>query len=173
MIPSPATFWQSTEHVAPQIVVLTGDMGAGKTGWCAELAAYVKALGLRVAGLLSPAVFDAGQKTAIDVLDLASGRRQRLAVRRSAPDSLSTTPNWQFDGAVLAWGDAVLGALGACDLLVIDELGPLELIHRQGWQQALPLLAKQQYQAACVVVRQSLTPIFCERFPTAKVLSLN
>lgn len=173
MMPSPAAFWHSVGKATSQIVVLSGDIGAGKTTWCARLATHVRAQRLHVAGLLSLGVFDAGEKIAIDLLDLSSGEQRRLAVRRSTPDPHSMTRNWQFEPATLAWGDAVLGALNACDLLIIDELGPLELLHNQGWQNAFLLLKKRQYRVACVVVRRALAPIFCERFPVAQTFMLD
>lgn len=137
-------------------VIVTGAIGAGKTTWCAGLIAYARAQGWSVAGVSSPGVFADGQKIAIDLLDLATGQRRRLANRRSTPDPASPTPNWAFAPDVLAWGDALLRGIDRADLLVIDELGPLELQHDQGWVAALPLLHRQAYRLACVVVRPSL-----------------
>lgn len=169
---SPAAVWAKFSPSRGSQIVVTGDSGAGKTTWCAELAAYVRGLGLQVAGLSSPGVFVDGQKTGISLVDLASGERRQLATRRLIRDEASPTPNWQFNAETLAWGEAVLKRIASCDLLVIDELGPLELLHGQGWHYALPLLEQRCYTLACVVVRPGLLARFQQLFPLAQVIDL-
>jgi nucleoside-triphosphatase THEP1 len=173
MIPSADALWADCQREQGRLIVVTGEIGAGKTTWCSALIARARASGGRIAGLLSPGVFVDGQKVAIDLLDLASGQRRRLAERLAIPDPTSPTPRWRFDAETLAWGDAVLRAVEACDLLVIDELGPLELVHGQGWRSAVPLLERRQYRAACVVVRRSLLSLIAAAFPEAKVIALD
>lgn len=172
MIQSLAEVWPLFDSPAPALIVITGPSGAGKTTWCAELVAQARERGLRVAGLLSPGVFDDGHKWAIDVVDLTTGARRRLALRRSSPDPTSPTRNWQFDDDALAWGSAILAAQGPCDLLIVDELGPLELQHGQGWHQALPLFERSAYRLACAVVRPGLLAHFTARFPVAGVIEV-
>ena len=50
------------------------------------------------------------------------------------------------------------------DLLIIDELGPLELIHQTGWQAARDVLRSKDYSLGLVVVREELRSVFCEQF---------
>ncbi len=171
MTPTPAKVWESCPP--EQIIVVTGEIGAGKTTWCAELVAHVRSMGLRAAGVSSPGVFIDGEKTAIDLIALASGERRRLAERLPAPDPTSPTPRWKFHPETLAWGDDILKAIDVCDLLVIDELGPLELRHHRGWQSALPLLRQRHYRAACVVIRRSLLEVFLAIFPDAGVIEID
>ncbi len=154
------------------MIVVTGEIGAGKTTWCLDLVAHVRSLGLHVAGLSSPGVFVDAEKVAIDLLDLSTYERRRLADRRSAADLASPTPNWYFHVEALAWGDDVLNSISGCDLLVIDELGPLELRHNRGWRSALPLLKRGCCRAACVVVRRSLLAEFLAIFPNAFVVEI-
>lgn len=170
---SPVEVWPPSE--GGQLLVVTGDIGTGKTPWCGDLIAHIQGQEptSKVAGLLSPGVFAAdGSKAAIDLRDLATGTQRRLATRRPSPDPASPTPNWDFEAETLTWGDEVLASVGPCDLLVIDELGPLELLHGRGWQHALPLLERGAYRLACVVVRTRLLNTFRERFPAAKVVTI-
>lgn len=169
----PADLWAEYHRAQAQVIVITGEIGAGKTSWCRELIAHVRQLGMQVAGLTSPGVFAGGQKIAIDLLDLASGERRRLADRLALPDAGSPTPNWKFHTETLAWGDSVLRAIDGCDLLVIDELGPLELRHNQGWQHALPLLKQGRYRAACVVIRRPLLTAFLAIFPDSVPIQID
>jgi nucleoside-triphosphatase THEP1 len=56
-----------------------------------------------------------------------------------------------------------LRAATPCDVLVVDELGPLELIHGKGWIVALDILQARNYRAALVVVRPCLLENFQAR----------
>ena len=172
MLPLPADVWTGYQPGSAQVIVVTGQVGAGKTTWCRDLIAHVRQTGGGVAGLSSPGVFVDEHKVAINLLDIANDEQRRLADRLAVPDDASPTRNWKFHAETLAWGDAVLRSVGICDLLVIDELGPLELLHNQGWQSALPLLKAGRYRVGCVVVRQSLLKAFLAVVPNADVIEV-
>lgn len=172
MTPAIDAVWAGCQGERGRLIVVTGAIGAGKTTWCGDLVAHVRASGGRAAGLLSPGVFMGGQKIAIDLLDIAGGQRRRLAQRLATPDPASPTPHWRFDAETLAWGDTVLKRIDACDLLIIDELGPLELVHGGGWRSAVPLLQRGDYCTACVVVRRSLLSLILTAFPGGEVIDV-
>jgi nucleoside-triphosphatase len=175
---SPGSFLASFfSQPAPQpaLVVVTGESGAGKTRWCQQLAELAAARGWKAAGLLSPAVFENGLKTGIDLLDLSSGERRRLAARRdpAAPQGDFDTRHWSLDAETLAWGNRALEHAGPCDLLIVDELGPLELVGGAGLQAGLELLDARRYRLACAVVRPSLLAAAQGRWPHSQVVSLD
>ena len=82
-----------------------------------------------------------------------------LAKVDDQPAALRTT-RYRFDADVMAWGAASLDAACPCDLLIVDEIGPLELERRQGWVNALNVLREGQFDLAVVVVRPSLIDAF-------------
>jgi nucleoside-triphosphatase len=141
---------------APPLWLISGVIGAGKTALCRALAGEARAAGWDVAGLLSPGVFEAGQKTAIQVEDLRSGERRLLASIEPRPGFDLPFGQWHFDRAALAWGNHVLEHSVPCDLLVVDELGPLELLHGQGFTAAQAVLAGGRYRLGIAVVRPAL-----------------
>jgi iron complex transport system ATP-binding protein len=162
--------FQKSRH-APQLVLVTGMSGAGKTTWCARLVEQARKQGLTVRGVLSPAVFEDGRKTGIDMVNLESGERRRLATLRDGRSGKLTTPQWQFDTEVMAEGDRILREAAEGDLLIIDELGPLEFGRGEGLMEGLRLLDERRYKVACVVVRSSLLPTAQQRWPHAQVVS--
>ncbi len=167
----PAHFLKET-YQTNKLFLITGESGTGKTSWCQQWVESVRADGRRVGGLLSPAVITDSQKVAIDLVDLATGERQQLAKARhtiSNPDVLTTT-KWQFDTAVLTWGNAVLRRVTAVDLLIIDELGPLEFERGQGLQAAFQLIEAACYGLAGVVVRPSLLATAQQHWPWAQTI---
>lgn len=85
----------------------------------------------------------------------------------------STVGCWQLDKSVLAWGNEILAGLKNEQIVVIDEIGPLELEAGDGFREALALLDEKRYRAALVVVRPALLPLARLRWPLAQAVDLN
>jgi nucleoside-triphosphatase THEP1 len=145
--------------MSKRIIILTGPPGSGKTTTCRHLADLTQQQGVDCAGLVCPARFDESRKVGIDVLNLRTGECHLLAEADQLPAALHTKA-YRFDVEAIAWGAAVLDTACPCDLLVIDEIGPLELERGQGWVNALNVLREGQYEVALVVVRPSLLDTF-------------
>lgn len=156
------------------LIIISGGRGVGKTTFCRAAVKSAQHAGWRVAGVLSPAVFERGSKVAIAVEDLSSGERcmlARLPVAGVAEEGIRT-PGWVFDEQALQWADEVLARAANCDLLVIDELGPLELERCQGWVHGLAALDAGKYRLALVVVRPELVEIARQRWRQAECIEL-
>jgi nucleoside-triphosphatase len=153
------------------LTFLTGPRGAGKTSFCAEFVLQMQGTGSSIGGFICPAVFDGGKKVGIDLLDVASGERRRLGLR-SQNKGDTTIGCWQLDKDVIAWGNQILAGLKNEQIIIIDELGPLELEKGYGYQEALHLLDEGRYRAALVVVRPALLGLARLRWPQAQVLDL-
>ncbi len=141
------------------IILLTGESGCGKTMLCVRVVAALKTRGVDVAGVLTLPRFADGEKIGMDVEDVRSGERIALA-ERAARGAGTADLEWKFDEGALARGAQMLRAATPCQVLIIDELGPLELIHHRGWIGALEILRTQNYRNALVVVRPSLVENF-------------
>ncbi|MDI6768906.1 MAG: nucleoside-triphosphatase [Anaerolineales bacterium] len=143
----------------PPIWMVSGLRGAGKSAFCRGIAQSAHHAGWDVAGLLSPAQIEAGVKTGILAEDLRTGVVHRLASTfRQSQDDLAFG-DWYFDRQTLEWGNRVLENSLLCDLLIVDELGPLELAHQFGWRAALEILPRAGYRLALVVIRPELQAI--------------
>ena len=133
---------------------------------------------LDLRGVYTPAVFENGRKAGIDAVLLPGAERFGFARRktgfdgdeRSAHTASSTSRTqrpqigWDFSADALARADVYLGGCAGCDLLVIDELGPLELVRGEGFVRGMRLLDERAVGAALVVVRPALLPAAEERW---------
>jgi nucleoside-triphosphatase THEP1 len=120
------------------------------------------------------------------VVDLSTGERfpfgsrgAPCAAASAANGSAATTdealPGWQLDAEAWARGNRILLASTPCDLLIVDELGPLELRAGRGWIEAFTALGSLDYRAALVVCRPWLVDELILRLgsPAPKVFEVD
>jgi nucleoside-triphosphatase THEP1 len=155
------------------LTILTGNRGSGKTRTCQRWVEKARQAGWTVAGLISPAVFEQGEKTGIDVVNLATGERRRLADRVDRQSGFHVTDHWDFSPVVVDWCNDVLGEIHPCDLLIVDELGPLEIYKNQGWVKAFDALRENLYRIAVVVIRPELMEDARSLWPDAGIVDLD
>lgn len=167
--------------------VLTGPVHVGKTTVCRAVADLAKQRGYCVRGILTPPILDkSGIRLGIEALDLATGERRVLARvwypddrargsvehARSGEHAGPHVGPYYFDPEALQWGqDVVARAIGmGCDLLIIDEIGRLELEQDTGFHQVLDLLRTSVIPRCLLVVRATLLDAFRRRIPELEFL---
>jgi nucleoside-triphosphatase THEP1 len=151
-------------------VVLSGPSRAGKTTVCRALIAEAEARGLAVAGVLTDDATAADGSRQQVAVDLHTGERRLLASAKGAATARTTggdptgaaagalagvpVGGWTFAEDGVAFGRAVLQTCltRSCDLLVVDQIGPLELLEGGGWSVAFELFARGDFELALVVV---------------------
>jgi len=154
-------------------IIITGALERGKTTLCGQLAMLAREAGWEVRGVLSPAVFvDGLRKVGIDLVNLSSGERRPLAHRDRPADGVRTE-RWNFIKDATEWGNAILSASVPCDLLIVDELGPLELVRGEGLLSGLTAIDGDNYRLAVVVIRPALLKIALERWPATEVVEIS
>ncbi len=151
---------------------MSGGIESGKTTLCLKLLEQFRRHGLQVKGVICPPVFEAGIKTGIDILDAATGEQRRLASLRTSAGEGEFTERWQFDANSLAWGNTILKTAAPCDVLFIDELGPLEFERGAGWQNGLSAIDSRNYTTAIAVVRPALLKAARRRWADALVYTV-
>lgn len=155
----------------PQLILVTGLSGVGKTTWCTRLVDLARQAGLTVNGLLSPSLMQGNRKVGIQIEDLSTGEKRQLAALRTETDAKLSTPRWSFDPTALDWANQALAESGESDLMVIDELGPLEFFQEKGLTSGMVRLDARDYKVAAVVIRSSLLPNALQRWPDAIVVN--
>lgn len=138
---------------------LTGDIGAGKTTVCRQVVALLRHRGRQVGGILTQPLYNAqGRKTTLLAVDLWQGETRTLASLQRRLSGLCRGA-YSFDSETFAWALQALSAALREDpaLIILDEVGPLELEAGAGFGPALPAL----FAAPCpvlFVVRRACRP---------------
>lgn len=131
----------------PRAILLVGPVFSGKSRFIEDLSSSLGAAGFAVAGFFQRGAFRAdGRKIGYDLVGLSSGSCRPLARRSEAGD------RWLFDDA--AFESARGEVREDADLVVIDEIGPLELAgkgHAKAVDRALSVSP-----TVLIVVREAL-----------------
>lgn len=152
--------------------MLTGQRGVGKTTFCKTLASHARLEGWSVGGLLTPAIFIGGEKAGILAESLKTGETRPLAsLDPIAPFDLAVG-KWYFNRSAIAWGNQVIQNSVPCDLLIIDEFGPMELIRHQGWWDSFDIFESNDYRVALFVVRPELQEIAQKKLNISETIIL-
>lgn len=155
-----------------RILVISGDIESGKTTALAKVLEGLLILKVAVRGVICPPMISDGKKTAIQIKDLRSNETRLLAELNSGQPGGIQTTRWKFDEPALLWGNEILGRAVPCEVLVIDELGPLEFLRNEGFTNGLRAVESGEYLAALVVVRPALVDAALQRWPNAAVFSV-
>jgi nucleoside-triphosphatase THEP1 len=133
------------------IIILTGARGVGKTTASRRAITLAQAKEYTCGGIITPTQPD-GE---LDVLDVGSGETRRLTLPPDAKPAI-VQGRFRFDPGALGWGNMALTHATPCQLLVVDELGPLELEQGSGWTRAFDVLQGRDFALTLVVVRPEL-----------------
>ncbi|MFQ5814527.1 MAG: nucleoside-triphosphatase, partial [Anaerolineae bacterium] len=139
----------------------------GKTTVCRRVVELARGLGYDPAGVLAPALLDEdGFPLAYHALMVSDGQ-QRLLARANGDLGGPRTGRYSFDADVFSWMIARLrGAISqGCDLLIVDEIGPLELEQGRGLAPILSDLSAEGLPPLLLVVRAELAGRLQKRLP--------
>jgi len=152
--------------------IISGERGCGKTSFCRNLFERARDAGWDVAGFLSLPRCEDNIQTGIEILDLRQGVTRLLASRR--PDELAGFRycGWTFSEAALAWGNEVFRRTTPCDLLIVDEAGPLEFEAGTGMTECFRALQSGSYRLAVAVVRPSCLQRMQKTWPECETITI-
>ena len=149
------------------LILVSGPIGSGKTTLCQRLVDVARGRGFCVGGVLTPPVIEAGVKVGIEAVDLrfvgTRAAEGRLLARTDRDLEGTRCGPYSFDDRVLCWV-ALLCAraltestAGAGETLVlVDEIGRLELNRGVGLARTIPLLAQVRDRRVIAIVRDTL-----------------
>jgi molybdopterin-guanine dinucleotide biosynthesis protein A len=147
-------------------LLVTGERGSGKTTWCREYIDRGRESGLSVGGILCPGLEQQGQRVGSNAVDLLTDQDvpfARLSRNESSGEGEEVGDyTISRDGILFARAAIKRAIENRCDLVVIDEVGPLELSGK-GLMPAVEF-ALASATNVLIVVRSSLKEALQKRF---------
>jgi nucleoside-triphosphatase THEP1 len=108
------------------VLVLSGPVHGGKTTFLESSVPVWIGRGLACRGFLSPAVMDVNGAKGYDLVEIETGRRRPYLRREGEPAAERIGP-YVFVPAALERARSIIRDAGSRQVLVVDEVGPLEL----------------------------------------------
>lgn len=120
-------FWFGGSPLKKRVLLLTGSPGVGKTTVLLRVVESLKAKGYSVGGMVSREVRSDRTRIGFEILDLGSGRRGWLAHVNQKVGPRLGKYRVNLEDLDNIGANAIVSAAENFDVVVIDEIGPMEL----------------------------------------------
>jgi nucleoside-triphosphatase THEP1 len=154
--------FEQMKSVKSKIYILTGRKGAGKTTLLAKYVRDIQNKNITVGGILSPAVYQDLSRIGYDVVNIKTNAKTILCRSDSKTASVKIG-DFAFSEEGLLFGNEAIPKSADCNLIVIDEVGPLELSGK-GWASSLDLVMNNASFPLLLVVRENILEKIRERW---------
>jgi len=144
-----------------RVLLLTGAPGVGKTTVLIKAVDALKAKGFTVGGMISREAREGNVRIGFEILDLTNSKHGWLAHvnQRSGPQVGKYRVNLEDLEKIGA--TAIAGAIEKCDVIAIDEIGPMELFS-QKFKQAVKQALESRKLVLAVVHGKARDPLVNE-----------
>ncbi len=141
--------------MATKIFIITGAVHEGKTTFAHELLKILRQHKLNVYGILAKGNFKDNKRYRFDLQDIETGEQRFLASTDQNPEFYQYR-RFYFDTDCLNWGNSIISAMhDKKDLLIIDEVGPMEL-QGLGWAEGIKKSLLSKAHSQIWVVREEI-----------------
>jgi len=110
-----------------RVLLLTGSPRVGKTTVLTKVVNILKEKGYSVGGMISREVREGGVRVGFEILDLTSDKRGWLAHIKQKTGPKVGKYHVNIEDLESIGAEAINNALEICDVVAIDEVGPMEL----------------------------------------------
>jgi len=149
-------------------IIITGQIGSGKTTVCNKLSLKLKNKGIKCGGIISLKTIEGN----IEVLNLKSQEKKMLAILKDSSaykssnqnnlSCLETSKYFFFNEGIKFGNESILDSLNA-DIIFIDEIGQIEL-YGKGFIETLSLVQSGCAKNLIIVVRKELLEKYLKMF---------
>jgi nucleoside-triphosphatase THEP1 len=157
------------EKSRPVIFILSGKINEGKTTLVKEIISELQSGGIRVRGIFSPGNKNDSDRNSYFAEDISSHTRKLLCSEVKLPEAFRQGRYYFSEAGILFGNKILIDSLDQpVDIIVIDELGPLE-INDKGWTPAINKLLKSSKVPHLWVVRENLVNAMTRKWNVGKV----
>ena len=141
---------EGAKALQKQVLLLTGNPGVGKTTVLIKTVNALKAEGISVGGMISREAREGNIRVGFEIIDLTNNKHGWLAHinQRMGPQVGKYHVN--IDDIENIGATAIVEAVEKCDVIAIDEIGPMELFS-QKFKQAVNQALESRKMVLAVV----------------------
>jgi nucleoside-triphosphatase THEP1 len=146
------------------VIIITGEIGSGKTSLISEIAIRLKENGIKTGGIIAPAVYENGTKKGYNLLALSTDRKMPLS-QTDVLEGVARVGKYFFLLEAVEFGCDALSVARNLDsqIVLIDEIGAWEL-QGQGWASSLNELIINCEMPLVITVRKSFLDLVVENW---------
>ncbi len=135
-------------------IIITGEIGAGKTTFLQNLVQELKEEGISVKGIFSKRLMENGATTGYEIVNIASNKSYPfLGVEKK--DFANKIGKYFIDSKGLKQAKKTLRDIDLSEVIIVDEIGKLEL-RGDGWADELHLLTQKNAAVLLFSVRKEV-----------------
>ncbi len=163
------TVFKEEQDNLPTIFILTDDVGRGKTTYAKNLISILRNQGFRPGGFLSFGIDEPNGRAGFNLIDIDTSDSIILC-KTTFKKEWAQTGRYYFNPEAVEFGENSLNPdhLTGTDLIIIDEIGPLELTN-QGWSHGIEQLCSSHPSPQLWVVRKKLVKQICRKWTVGDV----
>lgn len=139
-----------------RVVILTGEIQQGKTTFAQKVVSDLVNENYKITGFFSQGINKEGKRTGFDLVDIETSEKIELCSDNKYETKIRLG-HYFFNTDALLFGNKILSAEKVAEkqLIVIDEIGPLEL-KGQGWSNSIEELTGKYSIPQLWIVRKTL-----------------
>ncbi len=152
-------------HNHQKIIIITGEQSEGKTSFLEKIIPMLKQSGLGIYGFIAKAYFENGIKCGYMLHDIYSGSKTNIIQTEDFPGAIKFR-RFFFNTEGIDKGRAILDSeidFDADNILIIDEIGPLEL-DGGGWAESINKLTTLSQYNMIWIVRKKLVEVVIKKW---------
>ena len=142
------------------VIVVTGDIGIGKTTVCRKLTEIVRNRGHSWGGIFT---YKTADNKGIIIEDVQTGDRETLASINNSYNGPRTT-KYYFNPQGINFGIQAIEKGMSSTILMVDEIGHLEL-RGEGFAKVTKLIKTGKVKYCVLVIRKELLPALLPQLP--------
>lgn len=110
------------------VILLTGSPGIGKTTLVSKTITVLKEKAVDVGGMITLEIREGGTRVGFEIIDLTNSRRAWLAHINQKQGPRIGKYRVNMENLNIIGAQAISDAVEKCDVVVVDEIGPMELL---------------------------------------------
>ena len=159
--------------ILPPVIILTGNVQEGKTGFLVRLIKELKKDGIKMGGFIARGIHENDQRIGYDLESIADGSSM-IFIRNKVTAGWFRHGKYHFNPAGEAFGNKILQNLPeqGLDLVIIDEIGPIE-VKGLGWAGEVGKMVEKKWPLQLWVVRRQLLKRVSRQWKIGNILLID